>query len=124
MSERKIEIKPPWKGLSDQSVTGANGCKWIISDLIERTKGLEVMDVPLIHMSQDYKINGMLLREFIAHMRLVLEADMDCPVIMDEDGCLFDGRHRMARAILEGQTSIKAVRFDEDPPPTIAGGSE
>ena len=121
---RVIKIRKPWESLAGQSITDDKGNKWKASDLIVRSGGLEVMDIPLIHMSCDYHIGGMPLREFVGHMRMVLETEMDCPIILDEDGTIFDGCHRMARAILEERTHIKAKRFDDDPPPTVAAPEE
>jgi len=60
----------------------------------------------------------MKVREFVAHMKLILDADMEFPIILDQDACLFDGRHRMVRALLEGYENIKTQRFEEDPPAT------
>lgn len=114
----KISIKKPWENISDQSVTGDNGEVWIVSDIIEHSKNLPVKDIPMDHLCIDAKIGGMKIREFVSHMKLILEADMNFPVILDEDGKIFDGRHRAARALLEGHESIKAVRFDTDPRPT------
>ncbi len=51
------------------------------------------------------------------HMRAALSADLSKPIILDEDGELMDGRHRIMRAMLEGKPSVLAVRFDENPPP-------
>jgi hypothetical protein len=35
-----------------------------------------------------------------------------CHIILDDDGYVMDGRHRIAKAILTGEKSIKFVRFD------------
>jgi len=42
---------------------------------------------------------------------------VEFPIILDEDGEIMDGGHRIMRAMLEGKSSILAVRFDENPPP-------
>lgn len=42
---------------------------------------------------------------------------MDIPLILDEDGEVMDGRHRLMKAMLTGAETIKAVRFDENPSP-------
>jgi len=39
------------------------------------------------------------------------------PIILDEDGELMDGRHRIMKALLIGLETVKAVRFDQNPPP-------
>jgi hypothetical protein len=90
--------------------------KWYVSRLIELSKDLPVMEVPLNHLSvwAKYDIS---LRELVGHMKAVLEADLQYPIILDEDGEVMDGRHRIMKAILNGHETIKAVRFDENPPP-------
>jgi hypothetical protein len=66
-------------------------------------------------LSHTYKT--LRLRDFVMHMQAVLIADLEAPIILDEDGELMDGRHRIMRALHEGKTTIKAVRFDTNPPP-------
>lgn len=51
------------------------------------------------------------------HMKAVNEADMAYPIILDEDGDLMDGRHRLMHAMLNEHKTIKAVRFDKNPEP-------
>ena len=52
-------------------------------------------------------------------LKNVLEADMSFPIILDEDGWVMDGRHRIAKALLEGHEKIKFVRFDVTPSPDL-----
>jgi hypothetical protein len=51
------------------------------------------------------------------HMKAVQAADLNFPIILDEDGEIMDGRHRIMKAFLEGKETIKAVRFDTNPDP-------
>lgn len=39
------------------------------------------------------------------------------PIILGFDGRVMDGMHRVARALLEGRTTIKAVQFEDHPEP-------
>jgi hypothetical protein len=39
------------------------------------------------------------------------------PIILGADGRVMDGMHRVARVLLEGGTTITAVRFAEPPEP-------
>ena len=55
------------------------------------------------------------LRELADHMQAVLDADLSYPIILDEDGEIMDGRHRLMKAILNRESTIKAVRFDVNP---------
>jgi len=61
------------------------------------------------------------MRTFVAHMKMVLECDLKHPIILDENGGIFDGGHRVAKALLENAETIKAVRLTEDPMPIIKG---
>ena len=49
-------------------------------------------------------------------MKRVQQADLNCPIILDESGFVMDGWHRIAKALFEGRKTIKAVRFRETPP--------
>jgi len=75
------------------------------------------MEVPLDHLGVWYKYENLTLRELVMHMQAVQAADLTYPIILDEDGELMDGRHRLMKAMLLGHTTILAVRFDENPPP-------
>lgn len=114
----KVKIKKAWKSISGQRTTDSNGEVWMVTDLIARAKDLPVKDIPLDHLAIDFNIAGMKVRQFVSHMKLILEADMKYPIILDDEACIFDGRHRVAKALLEGHETIKAVRFEEDPEPT------
>ena len=52
-------------------------------------------------------------------MKLVLKADYSFPIIIDEDGSLVDGAHRIVHAYLDGVDTIKAVtiRAEQFPEP-------
>ena len=75
------------------------------------------MEVPINHLSIYYTYEKLTLREMVMHMKAVNNADLDRPIILDEDGELMDGRHRLMKAMLLGLNTIKAVRFDENPSP-------
>lgn len=115
---------PEWGGTSHQFASDSKGNKWLTTDLIEQAKGLSVMDIPLEHLCVDASIEGIPIRTFVMHMKATLRSDLNCPIILDENGAIFDGRHRAAKAIFEEAKSIKAVRFDSDPAPTIQGKSD
>jgi hypothetical protein len=57
------------------------------------------------------------VREIIGHLRLIQDVDVSYPVILGSDGRVMDGMHRIARALLEGWTTVRAVRFPADPEP-------
>lgn len=91
---------------------------WRVTSLIEHAKGLEPFDLPLAAMFSGSKVfcpieSAYALAE---HMKRALAADMDYPIILDAEGFVMDGWHRITRALVEGRSTIKAVRFDETPP--------
>ena len=90
---------------------------WSISRLFELSKNLPIMEVPLNHLNIWYKYENLTLREMVMHINAVNNANLNYPIILDENGELMDGRHRIMKAILNGRESIKAVRFDENPSP-------
>ena len=45
------------------------------------------------------------------------QVDLSYPIIQAPDGWIMDGYHRIAKAILEGKTTIKAVRLPALPEP-------
>jgi hypothetical protein len=57
------------------------------------------------------------VRRIVEHLRLVEEADLSHPIILAADGRVMDGMHRVAKALLRGDDTIRAVRFEVDPEP-------
>lgn len=90
---------------------------WSIPRLFELARELPVMNVPLDHLSVYYTYDKLTLRDMVMHMKAVNDADLSKPIILDEDGELMDGRHRLMKAMLTGAKTIKVVRFDENPSP-------
>lgn len=90
--------------------------QWSVARLIQLSKDFPVMTVPLNHLNvwAKYDLN---LRELAGHVKAVMDADLSFPIILDEDGEIMDGRHRIMKAIIEGKKTVKAVRFEENPPP-------
>ncbi len=107
----KIE---PWIDYKTQMCNlGRNS--WSVARLIELSRDLPVMEIPLNHLNVYYKYDNLRLRDMVTHIEAVLNADLNFPIILDEDGELMDGRHRIMKAMLNGEKTIKAVRFDVNP---------
>ena len=68
-------------------------------------------------MSLSYQYSEMSLKQLAGHIEAVNTADLSYPIILDEDGDIMDGRHRLMKALLNGDKTIKAVRFDNNPTP-------
>jgi hypothetical protein len=60
------------------------------------------------------------VRKVIEHFRLVGEVDLSYPTILGPDNRVMDGMHRVARALLDGRTAIRAKRVRELPEPDYA----
>ena len=90
---------------------------WSVPRLFELARNLPVMEIPLNHLNVYYSYEKLTLRNMVMHIKAVNAADLDKPIILDEDGELMDGRHRVMKAMLTGAGTIKAVRFEENPSP-------
>lgn len=49
----------------------------------------------------------------------IMAADLSFPIILDANGGMLDGRHRIAKSILLEKNTILAKQFREDPTPAI-----
>ncbi len=88
-----------------------------VARLVELSKNFKVITIPLDHLNVYNKYENLTLREMAMHINAVNNADLAYPIILDEDGEIMDGRHRIIKAMVTGEKSIKAVRFDENPEP-------
>jgi len=96
-------------------------------------RGLLAWDVDrLVELARDLPVKQMAITEIrgldhdwsddaAGHKRLVDEADLSFPIILSASGAVMDGRHRVAKAIREGRTTIAAVQFEKDPEPDHVG---
>lgn len=105
-----------WHSPNDQ-MCSLGRHSWSVPRLFEMARDLPVMEIPLNHLCLNYKYEELRLRDMVMHMQAVNDADLSKPIILDEDGELMDGRHRLMKAMLIGAETIKAVRFEENPPP-------
>lgn len=106
----------PWLEPKDQ-MCNIGRHHWSIARLFELARALPVMDVPLDHLCVYYVYEKLTLRDMVTHMQAVESADLDAPIILDEDGELMDGRHRLMKAMLHGKPTIKVVKFQQNPSP-------
>jgi hypothetical protein len=60
-------------------------------------------------------------RALLEHVRLIEDADLSYPIILSATGEVMDGRHRLAKAALRGDSHILVVRFLKDPEPDFVG---
>jgi hypothetical protein len=88
-----------------------------VQDLIKAAEDLEEFDLPLAGVSMNHPICQSTLTSFLYHWKRVEKADLQYPVIIDSTGYICDGWHRVAKAILEGKTTIRAKRLEVMPEP-------
>ncbi|GGX41613.1 hypothetical protein GCM10007385_06460 [Tateyamaria omphalii] len=60
-------------------------------------------------------------RTIAHHMQLVKQANRAYPIILDAEGRLMDGMHRVVQALLAGDTTIQAIRLPVTPAPDFVG---
>ncbi len=101
---------------------------WNVRRLVELSAGFEVQSIPLSEIAELdenhwYAYEGQIptCRSIIEHMTLIDEADLGYPIILNADGRVMDGMHRVCKAILQGESRIRAVQFSETPPPDYIG---
>lgn len=108
-------IDKPWKYEESQMIS-IRGKLYNTHAAICLSSGLKLRKLKMADMYLSYcpPCKGT-LRSFVEHVRSVVDADMSYPIILNEDGEVIDGRHRLAKAMLEGHDTIKVKRFDKDP---------
>lgn len=110
-----LKIDKEWNFGEAQEFTN-NGKVYNVNAALKLSEGLDVKELVIADMDIFYTAPcGSTLRSFIAHMKMVNDADLSVPILRNEDGVIIDGRHRLCKAILEGKETIKAVRFIADP---------
>src|SRR5688572_6225969 len=81
---------------------------WNVERLWPLAASLPVSQVPLAQIAEldeDSWFCGksLTIRAVAEHCRRIMAADLDQPIILNADGSLMDGGHRVARAYLEGR---------------------
>jgi len=109
-----MQINKAWEFKTSQSIT-LNSKRYNVHECIAKAKDLEVVELEIDKMNIAYPCpNSNSIRSFVEHMKSVMDANLDYPIILNEDGCIIDGRHRLCKAIYLGEKTIKSVRFNSD----------
>ncbi len=97
---------------------------WNVDSLIEESREFEIKEVDMNDIPQLDEViwfnnhkKKPTIRNTAEHMQRALKADLDFPIILAPDGSLMDGGHRIAKALLQGDKTIKAVQFEKYPKP-------
>lgn len=112
----KVEIGQFIIGIGGYSY---NGKHWDMDTLLSAAKGLPVYDLQLsaLNLSNNPWGEFIPIMDLLYHMKRIKEADLSYPIIQTPDGIICDGWHRVCKAILQGETTIKAVRLRVMPNP-------
>ena len=101
---------------------------WDVDRLVELSRDLPKVLVPLAEIAEldeNYWFqvgqNLPTCRAIADHIQLIEEASLAYPIILDSTGRVFDGMHRVVKALLAGRDAIDAVRFTCDPEPDHVG---
>ena len=96
---------------------------WDVDRLVALTRCLEpeLVSVASIRELDEPYWGEMTTREVAEHARLIADCDLGFPIILSSDGRIMDGMHRVLRALMQGESHIKAVRFRVDPEPDYVG---
>ena len=101
---------------------------WDVRRLIELSSDLAVEQVELANIREldenhwyAYEGQTPTCRSIVGHIMLIDEADLSFPIILDAEGRVMDGMHRVCKALQRNQSHILAVRFSETPGPDYVG---
>lgn len=101
-----------------QDYYNGDGKSYSVARLIDDCKDLKPFDCPIASLNVGTAIwSGESLLSLARHVQKVNDADLTKPIILDWDGCIADGRHRLIKAIIKGRKTIKAVRMTWKPEP-------
>lgn len=97
-----------------------DGSGWSAKRLIKKSKGLKVFKLQLAALDLDglpFNIDS--THSLIFQIKRVKDTKLKYPIILNKEGMILDGWHRVIKAIIKGNKTIKAVRFKENPSKNI-----
>lgn len=114
MSYPKVNIESV--ELEENIYTDQDGYVYSAIKLIEHSKKYSPFDLPLAGIdlrrgAWDVKD----LDDFIHHAKRCNNASLEHPIILDKYGTIADGCHRIVKAIVLGEKTIKAIRLETMP---------
>ena len=97
---------------------------WDVDRLIQLSSDCTVMEISLDsieEMGTDHWFTDgpgtPSVRRIVEQMVLIQDVDLSFPIILGVDVRVMDGMRRVARALLDGHPTIRAVRFKVQPEP-------
>lgn len=115
--------KPPKVRLRDNEplqdyYQDCDGARYAVARLLDDAKDLPVFEVPLAGLDLSCEIwRGANMAHLARHVRACMDADLSYPILLDWNGAIADGRHRVLKAIALGKRTIKARRMQWKPVP-------
>lgn len=95
-----------------------DGNQYSVARLIDDAKALPVFEVPVAALNVGDAIwAGCNILALAFHVRKCMDADLDCPILLDWHGDIADGRHRLIKALATGKRTLKARRITWKPEP-------
>ena len=109
---KQYHFRPSHRGL----------CAWDVDRLVALSDALptevvHLQDIAEVDTTYWFGHNRPTVRAVVEHMRLVNEVDPSYDIILDPDGGVMDGMHRVALALLLGNSTIAAKRLPYMPDP-------
>ncbi|WP_111859424.1 hypothetical protein [Acinetobacter sp. CFCC 10889] len=95
---------------------------WDVHRLVELSQNFATIEIALteiqeLNESYWFPDTHPTTQEIIDHIQLVQDADLKYPIIVCADGRVMDGMHRIAKAKLQDQLTLQAVKFEVTPQP-------
>ena len=88
------------------------GNSYSVARLVDDSKHLPTFEVPLAALDlAGQPWDGDSLYALAFHVKKCMAADLSCPILLDWNGCIADGRHRVLKAIATGKRTILARRI-------------
>ncbi len=101
---------------------------WDVARLVALSEHLDIREVRLSNLVEIdetywYSLGGAspTCRNIAEHARLIYEADLNYPILLDVEGRVMDGMHRVCRALTLQLDVIKARQFTEFVLPDFVG---
>ena len=82
---------------------------------------LNVADVAELDENHWFQFDSPTCRSMVLHAEIMDAAELRYPVILDANGRVMDGMHRICKALRDGVDTIACVQFKEDPEPDYVG---
>ncbi len=101
---------------------------WDVDRLLRLTSEQDAVDMPLEkirELDENFWFSSdgdaPTCRRVAEHVKLINETSLDHPIIIDPEGRVMDGMHRVCKALIGGLKSIKAVKLSAMPEPDFVG---